>query len=60
MKIKSLQTGCVENIKQADETGREEQVIKQTNEELVAHSGSREQFRAGSVHAVLADQGRLV
>lgn len=57
MKIKSLQTGCVENIKQTDETGREEQVIKQTNEELVAHCGSREQFHAGSAHTMLADQG---
>lgn len=57
MKIKSLQTGCVENIKQTDETGREEQVIKQTNEGLVAHCGSREQFHAGSAHTMLADQG---
>lgn len=28
IKIKLLQIACVDNIKQTDETGREEQVIK--------------------------------
>lgn len=46
MKIKSLQIVCVDNIKETHETGREEQVIKQINKELMAHWGSQEQFHA--------------
>lgn len=42
MTMKSLQIACVDNIKQTDERGREEQVIKQANEELLACCGSQE------------------
>lgn len=37
MKIKSLQTACAGNMKQTAETGRVDEVSKQTNKEFMAH-----------------------
>lgn len=45
MKIKSLQTACAGNMKQTAETGRVDEVSKQTNKEFMAHWGSQELCR---------------